>query len=135
MSSSQVTELVKKGFFIGAHSYEHPLFRKLSPQQQLHEVISSIADMKERFSVPYSFFAFPFDDIGISDEVLQKLYANRKIALNASFGTSGLKKPEKYSHYQRIPIEKGGGDAAGYIRKEYYRYLIKEILGKNRIKR
>ncbi len=127
LTSEDITSLISQGFFIGSHTYNHPWLSELHEDQQLAEIHSSMLDIRERFKLNYSFFAFPFSDDGMKANFLGKLY-NSDNQPNASFGTSGLQLEHQFPHYQRIPLEKGGGDAGQYLKTEYLYFLLKSLI-------
>ncbi len=126
LSSEDVRNLISQGFFIGSHTYNHPMLSELQENQQLAEIYSSMLDVRERFKLNYSFFAFPFSDVGMKANFLGKLY-NSDNEPNASFGTSGIQFKLQYPHYQRIPLEKGWNGAGTYLKTEYLNFLLKKI--------
>ncbi|HYW96045.1 MAG TPA: polysaccharide deacetylase family protein [Bacteroidales bacterium] len=135
LDEKEIRSLQKKGFYIGAHSHDHPLFHQLDPEEQYEEVRSSMAGIREKFETGYSFFSFPFSDTGVSRTVLQRLYETPGSVLDASFGTSGLKADEPFPHYQRIPLEKSPARAEKYLKTEFLFYRMKAIAGRNKVKR
>lgn len=130
MDKNEVKSLINDGFFIGAHSFDHPQFSELNDEDQSTEVIKSAAEIKKFFKLSYAFFAFPFSDDHIKKEKLAEIYA-LKNALDAGFGTSGLKKTVSYSHFQRVAMEKSKLPALNIIKTEYLYYLLKSLLNKN----
>jgi peptidoglycan/xylan/chitin deacetylase (PgdA/CDA1 family) len=132
LTTTEITGLLKKGYHIGAHSYEHPLFADLDEEQIITEVKSSMDDIELRFKPPMKFFAFPFTDGGISFRVINAIFQNHPDAI---FGSAGLKKEKQISHFQRIPMEKSGQSALDIIKTEYLYYILKAAFGKNFIKR
>ena len=132
LNAPEIIELQKKGFHIGAHSYDHPLFTDLNEEQMKFEVTASLEDIELRFNPPLKFFAFPFTDGGIPARVINAIFENRPRAI---FGSAGLKKEKHDFHYQRIPIEKSGQSVLNFLKTEYFYYLLKAPFGKNVIRR
>jgi peptidoglycan/xylan/chitin deacetylase (PgdA/CDA1 family) len=130
MSTENVKDLISRGFYVGSHTYDHPVIPQLTEPDQEREIIKSMEDIKERFNLDYSFFAFPFSDDGVSDQLFRNLYASKQKP-DASFGTSGLRKNPNFPHYQRIPMEKSNGNAKRYLQTEYFYYLLKSVVGRN----
>lgn len=130
LSDTEIKDIIKEGFYIGSHSFDHPYFTELSEKEQLNEIVESSLDIKERFKLNYSLFAFPFSDDGVSRMSLRKLH-NSEGKPDASFGTSGLQKRLSYSHYQRIAMEKTGFNSNRILKTEYIYYLMKSLLYKN----
>ncbi|MCF8380188.1 MAG: polysaccharide deacetylase family protein [Bacteroidales bacterium] len=130
LTDLEVEEIKSQGFFIGAHSFNHPDFSAISETNQIKEVLESSEDIKKRFALDYSFFAFPFSDIGVSKSTLESLHSNPN-GPDASFGTSGLKKELGFCHFQRIPMEKSSANAQSILKTEYFYYFLKSLFNNN----
>jgi peptidoglycan/xylan/chitin deacetylase (PgdA/CDA1 family) len=132
LNTQQVHVLKYKGFHLGAHSRNHPDFSTLSPEDQYAEIKSSTQDIRHKFSLDYSYFAFPFSDEGVSNATLRKIYSSEERILDAGFGTSGLKKRMNLPHFQRISLETPKIPARNILQTRYVNYLLKGVAGKNR---
>jgi len=132
MTSAEIAELVEKGYHIGSHSYDHPLFTDLNEEQMKFEAMASLEDIEQRFNPSMKFFAFPFTDGGISARVIHAVFENRPDAI---FGSAGLKREKQSSHFQRIPFEKSKSSANVILKTEYLYYILKALVGQNVIKR
>lgn len=132
MSLTQIKKLHEKGFRIGAHSINHPLYSEISEDEQFRQSCQSIEFIHENISSASTLFAFPFTDTGVKASLFYKL--KKKYPKLFSFGTAGIKKDEIPFSVQRIAVERTEF-AGDYIRKQYFHYLAKRILNKNRIKR
>ena len=132
LSAPEILDLQKKGFHIGSHSYDHPMFTDLNEEQMKFEVTASFEDLEQRFEPPMKFFAFPFSDDGISVRVIDAIFREQPDAI---FGCAGLKKEKQAFHFQRIPFEKTSDSALTILKTEYLYYLLKAGLGRNNIKR
>lgn len=131
MESSEIRELQEQGFFIGAHSREHPEFFNLTMESQLEEIIESVSDLRKRFDLNYSFFAFPFTDYGVHSRVFEKLYRVQAGILDAGFGTSGFRIQGDIPHFQRLSMEKYRGDSEKIIKTEYLYFKMKKYAGRS----
>jgi peptidoglycan/xylan/chitin deacetylase (PgdA/CDA1 family) len=87
LTSDQVASLVKRGFAIGAHSHDHPLYADLSPSEQLGQTRQSMG-LLEHFGFRPKAFAFPHNDDGVQKEFFTTAFSER--LLDVSFGTSGF---------------------------------------------
>ncbi len=130
LTENEIRDIIDEGFYIGSHSFDHPYFSELSDAEQRKEIVESVADIRNRFKLDYSFFAFPFSDDGVSRMSLAKTHAMQGKP-DASFGTSGLRKGMDYPHYQRISMEKTKCNANKILKTEYFYYLLKSLLDKN----
>ncbi len=73
MSTTQIKTLVHKGFHVGAHSLDHPLYNLISLEEQLHQTNESVNWVCNTFGIPYRTFAFPYVDKGVSNAFLDRL--------------------------------------------------------------
>lgn len=132
MSLSQVLTLVEDGFVVGSHSYSHPEFNRVSRQEMEEQVIRSFRFLDAAIGTRERTFSFPFHDIDIPLSFYQ--FLQNEVGVVASFGTSGLKHDTAPGNLQRIPMEVNGFcDAEAILRTEYFYYLAKSLLRKNRI--
>jgi peptidoglycan/xylan/chitin deacetylase (PgdA/CDA1 family) len=134
MTQDQIKTLIRQGFYIGAHSIDHPRYHPLSIDQQVHQTIASCEWVTQTFDVGYRMFAFPFTDYGVGGDFFARIGEN-KHPLDISFGTAGLKNDPIQHHFQRTDIKHAAYSAETTIKTEYIYYLFKSILGKNTINR
>lgn len=126
LDSEEVKKLIEQGFDIGAHSENHPLFRDISLEEQIYQTKVSIEKLKEKFSMKYNAFAFPFTDDGISEEYYMKTHCGGIVDI--SFGTSNFDKGNCPNNIQRQPME-GRANHAEQIYKSLLRQeILKSIL-------
>jgi peptidoglycan/xylan/chitin deacetylase (PgdA/CDA1 family) len=135
MSTLQVNDLIAKGFTIGAHSLDHPLYNRLHVEDQVEQTIKSIKQVKVAFNLNYSAFSFPFTDHGVRKDFFDKLAKQTNTGKLLLFGTAGMKKDQYGFHLQRVPAEDRDVPLEQRIKGEYLYYLMKAPLGKNKIKR
>ncbi|HRX13286.1 MAG TPA: polysaccharide deacetylase family protein, partial [Draconibacterium sp.] len=103
LSTEQLLKLKEQGFSIGAHSYSHPEFWKISEDGQMNEIKKSMHWLVEKINPEIKAFSFPFTDSGVSQKVMKAL--NDENICDISFGTAGIKYDEYDSHLQRYPVE------------------------------
>lgn len=133
LSSLQIKELQHQGFDFGAHSIDHPKYHQLSLQEQLlqtRESLDWVGGLLGKSEVP---FAFPFTDYGVSSAFFGQI--EQLPQYFCSFGTAGLKQDTAVLNFQRIPMEVTHSPASQVILAEYFYYLVKSLLNKNKIKR
>ncbi len=134
LTTTQLLELSKHDFVIGAHGVDHPEFSSLSTEEKLFQLEQSVNEVKEQFSPPLKLFAYPFTDNGLSAEWFYLI--EKKKLVDLSFGGAGMYKDIIKSHLQRIPMEKNYVHSAKeVITKEYLYYFSKKIIGKGHVKR
>jgi peptidoglycan/xylan/chitin deacetylase (PgdA/CDA1 family) len=104
LTSEQIAQLIRNGFFIGAHSIDHPLYSSLSLEEQLQQTKESISFIKEKFLLNYGVFAFPHSDSNVSKAFFEEIYRNGLIDI--SFGTDGIICDYFKDNIQRFSLEK-----------------------------
>lgn len=131
MSLDQIKELSERGFYIGAHSKDHPQFGQLLPEEQLSQYQESMDFIQKELSLPYGIFSFPFSDDGVPSGFFRAIRSDGMPLLDASFGTAGLKNDPEKNHFHRIMMETRNASARRIIMGEYIYYLGKGPFGKN----
>lgn len=130
MTSEQIQDWLNKGFDIGSHSKNHPLFSQLSLGEQLTQIQESTAFLAKKFQLKHPTFAFPFTDEAVKKNFFEAIYQTN---IQATFGCAGLKLDSFPQHFQRIPMEGTAFSGATLIKNEYLYYLLKIPFGKNKI--
>ncbi|HPE77286.1 MAG TPA: polysaccharide deacetylase family protein [Draconibacterium sp.] len=131
LSTEQLLKLKEQGFSIGAHSYSHPEFWKISEDEQMNEIKKSMHWLVEKINPEIKAFSFPFTDSGVSQKVMKAL-KNQNIC-DISFGTAGIKYDEYDSHLQRYPVEMPG-DFKQNLKAELVYFVLRKIIGKATVK-
>ncbi len=138
LSSEQIKDMIKKGFSIGAHSVDHPLYSNLPLDQQLFQTITSISFIREKFDLEYGVFAFPHNSYGVSNDFYNNVQKTGLI--DAFFGTEGIMAENNKYLYQRfsmeIPLQAQKIITFQYARSAYKKYqhtskMIDENIKKN----
>ncbi len=133
LTTEQILELSSQGFIIGAHSVDHPEFFLIGEKDQKIQIIDSLIFL-EKLGIKKRYFAFPFTDYKVKATVFDIFTNGAKNII--SFGTAGIKRDMTNLHIQRIPMEDDKlDDAKSRIRKEYSYYLLKSLVGKNKLSR
>ena len=133
LTSDQIRDLIAKGFTFGAHSINHPDFRKLPDNEKIDQTLISVEEVEKKFNLSYRIFAFPFTDYGIGKAFFDAVYARDRVEL--SFGSAGIKRDSVQNNLQRIPMEEYKLSAARRLKTDYFYYLLKSPFGKNLIRR
>jgi peptidoglycan/xylan/chitin deacetylase (PgdA/CDA1 family) len=131
LTTEQLLNLKELGFSIGAHSFNHPEFWKISEDEQLNEVKKSMDWLVEKINPEIKAFSFPFTDSGVSLKVLETLKSENICDL--TFGTAGIKYDELNYHLQRSPVEKDG-DFMLNLKAELVYFMLRKLIGKARVK-
>jgi len=132
LTSTQIQKLQLEGFTFGGHSTDHPLYAHISEEEQIRQTVASVDFVQQNFKINYRSFAFPFTDDGVNISFFKKIGSNQN--LDISFGCAGLKEQTFPFHFQRIPIELSEASAAVQIKTEMTYFLMKKLLGKNKVK-
>lgn len=132
LSKGEVREMLEWGFDVGGHSSEHMEFKGLDQDQMIEQVRSSIKDLRKRYNIATAYFSFPFTSDDIPQRVIDTLLEER--TATALLGTAGLKQTGRRAYIQRIPMEKYQTPALHTLKSEYFYYLLKMPLGKNRLR-
>ncbi len=133
LNTRQILDLLKKGYTVGSHSVDHPLFKSIKAEDQRNQITASFQFIKDKFNVQHNYFSFPFSDEEIGKDFFIWLFDNQNCRL--SFGISGLKRDFSKYHLHRIPLEGTLRPARDIIKAEYIYYLLKALLNKNDIQR
>ena len=130
LTSNQINELIEQGFTFGAHSQNHPLYSNLSLEEQLAQTKNSINKITTQFNLSYKAFSFPFTDDGVSVAFFNQI----KNDVDLTFGCAGIKNDAIPFHVQRLVMETEQ-NAETILKTEYFYYLMKLFVGKNKIVR
>lgn len=133
MDRTQIEELIDQGFTFGGHSVDHPLYAGLALDQQLRQTQESIDFICQHFGIDYRVFAFPFHCLGVKKRFFEAVQ-DRQIS-QLTFGTSGLKLEDVPYHLHRFAMEESDLPASRLVRTQYFYYLVKSLLKKNRLQR
>lgn len=132
LNSSDIKEMLDWGFEMGGHSADHMEFTGMEPEQMAKQVKSSIRDLQKRFGIKTAYFSFPFTSDGVPIQVIDRLLEEGSVS--AMLGTAGIKKTGRRAYIQRIPMEKYETGALETLKAEYFYYLLKMPLGRNRLR-
>jgi hypothetical protein len=90
-----------------------------------------VEDLQVRFQVSTRYFSFPFTTAGVPTALIYKLL-DEGVA-DVLLGTAGLKVTGRPGYIQRIPMEDYPYPALKAFKTEYLYFLLKGILGKNKL--
>ncbi len=128
LTSEQLQRLIDKGFAVGAHSIDHPLYATLSLEDQLRQTMESIEFVRGTFRLNYGVFAFPHSDHAVSREFFRRLSDSKLVDL--SFGTAGLLPDGISTNLQRFSLEKPVARAGRIVAFQHVRKLVKSVTGR-----
>jgi len=128
LTSSQIENLVKQGFSLGAHSASHPYYPLLTENEQIEETQKSLDFIHDQFGVKKALFSFPYTDFNIS----KSFFEQTKDYIDISFGTANLKLDSIATNFQRIPMEvQKNNSAESILKNEYLFYILKMLINKH----
>jgi len=128
LTSSQIENLIKQGFSLGAHSASHPYFPSLTLEEQIEETLKSIQLVHERFDAEQALFSFPYTDYNVTGSFFEQT----KDFIDVSFGTANLKLDNVSSNFQRIPMElRNNTRVDSILKNEYLFYILKMLINKH----
>jgi peptidoglycan/xylan/chitin deacetylase (PgdA/CDA1 family) len=133
VTTDQVKHLIRRGFTIGAHSIDHPLYSQLALREQIRQTTESVRLLKERFALDYAVFAFPFSDRNVTSTYFEETLDRG--GLHASFGASGLVDDAQPRNLQRLWMEYGDASAKQRVRAEFADFALMKLTGCDKIKR
>jgi peptidoglycan/xylan/chitin deacetylase (PgdA/CDA1 family) len=133
LSTIQIQELIDMGFTIGAHSKNHPLYADIEFEEQIIQTAESIEWLVKTFNLDYKAFSFPHTDLEVSNKFFVTLAEEKKIDI--SFGTSGIKKDDFKTNFQRLFFEIGNQSAERHLIIEYIKHFLKIPFFKNTMPR
>ena len=119
LSSEQIATLLNRGFSIGAHSHDHPLYADLPLPQQLAQTRMSMQLLETRFGVSPKAFAFPHTDSGVDERFFAAVFSEP--LLDISFGTAGLAPHFHPRNIERVRMEKTSAPAAQILARQFAR--------------
>jgi peptidoglycan/xylan/chitin deacetylase (PgdA/CDA1 family) len=133
LTTEQLEQMIRKGFAVGAHGIDHPMYSTLSLDQQLYQTRVSVKFLRERFSLNYSAFAFPHSDHGVSNDFFRE--AKKDGLLDISFGTAGILEDTVQNHFQRFSLEKPILPVEKIIAFHLTRRIFKVLRGRGKVLR
>jgi peptidoglycan/xylan/chitin deacetylase (PgdA/CDA1 family) len=129
LSRAEIQKMIAMGFYFGAHSKDHPLYSDLTIQEQVDQTLESIRSIYEEYHLPYSVFAFPYNDRQITREYFRMIADG----VDATFGTGGILTDSIAANLQRINFENRPKSAKyiltrSWMKMQFYRWLHKAII-------
>jgi peptidoglycan/xylan/chitin deacetylase (PgdA/CDA1 family) len=134
MNWAELKELEQKGFVIGSHGCHHEAYGEMTEEERRLTTRKRFEILQSRMNMPYRSFSFPFTDDKVPHEFFSWL--ERKLKIDWSFGTAGLKNDPAARHLQRIPMEKSSyARARQILLQEYSYFMAKRLVGGNMYRR
>lgn len=132
LTSEQLISLSKRGFTIGAHSWDHPYYNQLSLEDQIAQTVSSCNYVKEKVNPVCTTFSFPYYDTNLSQELLDAL---NKEDIDLLFGIQN-QKDELYNNVvHRFNAERPGVPFDNQLKGMLLYLAIQNKMGKSTVRR
>ncbi|MDR1737797.1 MAG: polysaccharide deacetylase family protein [Candidatus Symbiothrix sp.] len=123
LTVSDLQEMSRHHYTIGAHSIDHPHFALLSEDEQVRQTLESCAYIKKTFRTDYTCFSFPFSADGVGEGFYRRVLPD----VDFLFDISGVGSALDGRKISRIAMEKYGGDARKSIARAYMTRWLKSF--------
>jgi peptidoglycan/xylan/chitin deacetylase (PgdA/CDA1 family) len=133
LTTQQIQKMISSGFTIGAHSIDHPIYAKLTLEEQISQTTESVQFVRNIFNLNYGAFAFPHSDNGVSKQYFERVEESGLV--DVSFGTSGMIEDCMPNNLQRFSLENPLLPAQNIFAYQYARKLWRSIRRNNKILR
>ena len=132
LTKTQLQTLIKKGFTIGGHSWDHPEYRFVTTEDALLQTEKCMTWVTQQFQPKIKAFSFPFTDYQLKEPFFNAIQEKR--IANITFGTAGIKNDSASMNYQRMAME---GFSKGLTAYRWYflKRSLRMLFGTNKIDR
>ncbi len=132
LTTQQIISLDKRGFTIGAHSWDHPYYNQISFKEQLEQTISSCDFVREKTKQQQITFSFPYSDATLSQDLFDAL--NKK-GIDLMFGIQNQKEELNNSMVHRFNAERPVIRLDEQLKGMMLYMAIQKKLGKHKVLR
>lgn len=88
MTTDEIKDLINKGFQVGAHSIDHPLYSLLHEKEQIHQTVDSVNWVADTFGLKYKAFAFPHTNEGVKNSFFENVIGGENPPIDLILGNS-----------------------------------------------
>lgn len=127
LSEDHVRNIIKDGFYVGSHGIDHSSLQSLQDGAQIEHIKKSMSELNSKFGLPYRFFAFPYNDIGIKKHVYDHLFDNRIV--DVAFGNSMMRSDYHPRIIQRLSFENKTLPGTEILARAFAKRTILKIIG------
>jgi peptidoglycan/xylan/chitin deacetylase (PgdA/CDA1 family) len=131
LTSEQIGIMLENHMTIGGHSIDHPDYTELTLEQQVHQTLTSVNDLAEKFRLDYRAFAFPYNDRSLDKALFERISED----IDVSFGASDMARDEFRRHFQRGSIDNSTLKFKPAVAALFGKYYGLKLTGKHFIKR
>lgn len=132
LTTDQLILLGKRGFTIGAHSWDHPYYDQISFEDQLEQTVSSCNFVKEKTGQAQVTFSFPYSDAKLSQNLFNEL---KKTGIDLIFGIQNQKEELNNNMVHRFNAERPGINLDKQLKGLMLYMAIQNKLGKQKVRR
>ncbi len=132
LTTQQLISLHKRGFTIGAHSWDHPYYDQLNLSDQIDETIRSTNFVKDKISSEKVTFSFPYSDAGLSQTLFDEL---KKKGIDLMFGIQNQKDELNNNMVHRFNAERPEVSFSTQLKGMLLFMAIQKKFGKNNVVR
>ncbi len=133
LTSDQIEQILNAGFYIGAHSIDHPNYSKIDFDQQISQTTKSVTAIVNQFSLSYRAFSMPFHDTEVSRKYFDTII-NQGI-VDISFGIDGTFEDVISRNLQRLNMEGNIFPVKSMILTYSIVILLRKLFGRAKIER
>ena len=129
----QLKKIIEQGHYLGGHTVRHFPLELLDFDQQISEIVDSIAWLKKQFGLKYELFAFPFSDASAKIKLFEKLFEQFPNLI--CMGNAGMRKDFSSRVVQRFSLENPKKPGDLLVRTNILYKYFNIISGKGKVKR
>ena len=123
LTCEEVEWLLARGFNVGGHSVDHPRYPELSVEEQVAQTRESIHWLSKRFGVNCRSFAFPYGDVGMSEQCVQRM--RNELGVDLWFGMGGVSAERGGGRLTRMTTEGTDRSAAQAVALDLARCFVR----------
>ncbi len=132
LTTGQLISLDKRGFTIGAHSWNHPYYNKISLEEQIEQTTSSCNFVKDKTKQERITFSFPYSDEALPQALFNSL---SKTGIDLMFGIQNQKEELNNNMVHRFNAERPGIRLDKQLKGMMLYMTLQKKLGKQKVKR
>jgi peptidoglycan/xylan/chitin deacetylase (PgdA/CDA1 family) len=133
LTSAELHQLASQGFFIGAHSWDHAYYQRLSLSEQLSQTLESCNYVRQ-FQNDGITFSFPHSDKGLTQNFFDKVYGAGK-GIDLLFGIQNQKQELNNKVIHRFNAERPTVSLDEQVKGLLTYSIVRKLLNKNSITR
>lgn len=133
MDDIQLDKMLEQGFYFGGHGMDHRSLSHMNSEERVEDVKKSVAFCRENLKQKIQLFAFPFFDYNIPSQFID--YLHGEMAIDLSFGSSGMKIDKHKQNIQRLDMEINRSNTENFIKSSLALQGVRLFAGNSTLKR